>query len=32
MIDNERIAAMLRSFAAEREWDQFHTPKTSPHR
>jgi len=27
MIDNERIAAMLRSFAAERDWDQFHTPK-----
>ena len=27
MIDNERIAAMLRSFAAERDWDQFHSPK-----
>jgi len=27
VIDNERIAAMLRSFAAERDWDQFHSPK-----
>lgn len=27
MIDNERLAATLRSFAAERDWDQFHTPK-----
>ena len=27
MIDNQRLAAALRSFAAERDWDQFHTPK-----
>ena len=27
MIDNEKLAAALRSFAAERDWDQFHTPK-----
>ena len=27
MIDNEKIAITLRSFAAERDWDQFHTPK-----
>lgn len=27
MIDNQRLAMMLRSFAAERDWDQFHTPK-----
>jgi dCTP diphosphatase len=27
MIDNERLALALRSFAAERDWDQFHTPK-----
>ena len=27
MIDNQRLATILRSFAAEREWDQFHTPK-----
>lgn len=27
MIDNQKIATALRVFAAEREWDQFHTPK-----
>ena len=27
MIDNQRLATTLRSFAAERDWDQFHTPK-----
>ena len=27
MIDNEKLAAVLRSFAVERDWDQFHTPK-----
>ena len=27
MIDNNKLAISLRSFAAEREWDQFHTPK-----
>jgi dCTP diphosphatase len=27
VIDNEKIANTLRSFAAERDWDQFHTPK-----
>ena len=27
MIDNEKLANALRSFAAERDWDQFHTPK-----
>jgi NTP pyrophosphatase (non-canonical NTP hydrolase) len=27
MIDNEKLAIALRSFAAERDWDQFHTPK-----
>lgn len=27
MIDNQKLANTLRSFAAEREWDQFHTPK-----
>jgi NTP pyrophosphatase (non-canonical NTP hydrolase) len=27
MIDNERLANSLRAFAADREWDQFHTPK-----
>jgi dCTP diphosphatase len=25
--DFERIAQALRQFAAERDWDQFHTPK-----
>ena len=27
MIDNQRLAITLRSFAAERDWDRFHTPK-----
>ena len=27
MIDNQKLAAALRDFAAERDWDQFHTPK-----
>ena len=27
MIDNQKLATTLRSFAAERDWDQFHTPK-----
>ena len=27
MIDNQRLANTLRAFAAERDWDQFHTPK-----
>ncbi|HYR83090.1 MAG TPA: nucleotide pyrophosphohydrolase [Terriglobia bacterium] len=27
MIDNQQLAITLRSFAAERDWDQFHTPK-----
>ena len=27
MIDNKKLATALRSFAAERDWDQFHTPK-----
>jgi len=27
VIDNEKLAMTLRSFAAERDWDQFHTPK-----
>jgi dCTP diphosphatase len=27
VIDNQRLANTLRAFAAEREWDQFHTPK-----
>ena len=27
MIDNQQLATALRTFAAEREWDQFHTPK-----
>ena len=27
MIDNQGLAAGLRMFAAERDWDQFHTPK-----
>jgi dCTP diphosphatase len=27
MIDNQKLAIALRAFAAEREWDQFHTPK-----
>ena len=27
MIDDHKLAMTLRSFAAERDWDQFHTPK-----
>ena len=27
VIDNQKLATTLRSFAAERDWDQFHTPK-----
>jgi len=27
VIDNQKFAHLLRSFAAERDWDQFHTPK-----
>src|SRR5436190_19800544 len=27
MIDNEKLAITLKAFAAERAWDQFHTPK-----
>jgi NTP pyrophosphatase (non-canonical NTP hydrolase) len=27
VIDNDKLALALRSFAAERDWDQFHTPK-----
>jgi dCTP diphosphatase len=27
VIDNEKLAFILRSFADERDWDQFHTPK-----
>ena len=27
MIDNHKLAIALRAFAAERDWDQFHTPK-----
>jgi NTP pyrophosphatase (non-canonical NTP hydrolase) len=27
VIDNQKLATLLRSFAAERDWDQFHTPK-----
>jgi hypothetical protein len=27
VIDNEKLAAALRAFAADRNWDQFHTPK-----
>src|SRR4029079_12245844 len=27
VIDNQKLAVALRSFAAERDWDQFHTPK-----
>jgi dCTP diphosphatase len=27
VIDNQKLANALRSFAAERDWDQFHTPK-----
>lgn len=27
MSDIERLQARLRAFAAERDWEQFHTPK-----
>jgi len=27
VIDNEKLALTLRSFARARDWDQFHTPK-----
>jgi dCTP diphosphatase len=27
VIDNQQLALKLRAFAAERNWDQFHTPK-----
>jgi len=27
LIDVEALAEMLREFAAERDWEQFHTPK-----
>jgi dCTP diphosphatase len=27
VIDDRKLATLLTSFAAEREWDQFHTPK-----
>jgi NTP pyrophosphatase (non-canonical NTP hydrolase) len=27
VIDNQKLAATLRTFASERDWDQFHTPK-----
>jgi dCTP diphosphatase len=27
VIDDQKLANTLRSFAADREWDQFHTPK-----
>jgi dCTP diphosphatase len=27
VIDNQKLATLLRSFAAERDWDKFHTPK-----
>ena len=27
MIDDQKLAHLLRSFARERDWDQFHTPK-----
>lgn len=27
MINDDQIARALRAFAAERDWDQFHTPK-----
>ena len=27
VIDNQKLAHLLRSFAEERDWDQFHTPK-----
>jgi len=27
VIDNDKLADCLRTFASERDWDQFHTPK-----
>jgi NTP pyrophosphatase (non-canonical NTP hydrolase) len=27
VIDDHKLAIALRDFAAERDWDQFHTPK-----
>jgi len=27
LIDTSRLASALRQFSAERDWDQFHTPK-----
>jgi NTP pyrophosphatase (non-canonical NTP hydrolase) len=27
MIDDRKLAIRLKDFAAERDWDQFHTPK-----
>jgi NTP pyrophosphatase (non-canonical NTP hydrolase) len=27
VIDDQKLAQLLRSFAAERDWEQFHTPK-----
>lgn len=27
MIDDQKLASVFRAFAAERDWDQFHTPK-----
>ena len=27
MIDNDELAKALRTFAVERDWEQFHTPK-----
>ena len=27
MIDDNKLALALRAFAAERDWEQFHTPK-----
>jgi len=27
VIDNDKLADCLRTFASNRDWDQFHTPK-----
>ena len=27
LVDTSRLASALRAFSAERDWDQFHTPK-----
>jgi NTP pyrophosphatase (non-canonical NTP hydrolase) len=27
LIDDEKLASSLRVFAADRDWDQYHTPK-----